>query len=247
MRIVRNETKPYSLPVIGKVKTGMKDANNEYPISLDYFRFDSQVKKRESQMKSLFGDKPSELPITFHSNSIDEVCSERLELRNSSGQLVAYGDGEVFYRSVEKGFEKEDSRIYGTEKYMSGLSAKSSTSKYKAEWHEVLILRFIILGCTELGVWEYRTKAKETTIHQITSMFDMCLSNFGRVVMLPFNLTVKKHKSNRANSKNTYPVVNLICDLDIIMAEKVLNHGEAMTGLLTAEKINSFEEPKLLT
>jgi len=241
MRIVKSELKPYTMPVIGKVKTGMKNPDTGYPMSLDHFRFTSFVQKRVDQMKVLFSDRPTYIPITFHSNDIDEVCSERLELRDKSGALVSYGNREIFFRSVEKGFEKEDARIYGVEKYMNRLAIKHSTEKYKAEWHEVLVLRFIILGCTELGVWEYRTKAKETTIHQIISMFDMCLNNFGRVIMLPFNLTVKKHKSNRAGSKNNYPVVNLICDLDIESAEKVLEYGESMTGLLTAEKVKSFQ------
>lgn len=251
MRIQRTKSSGgVTLGVLGKVKVGEMTKNgngNSYPKSLDYFRFTSNESHRIKAMNALLGEKPTSIAITFHSNNPDDVCMERLELRNSSGQLVAYGDGQVFHRSTKDGYVKEDARTFGVEKYMNGLAAKNSKSNYIAKWDEVLILRFIIVGCKELGVWEFRTKGKDTSIPQIVSSFDLINDQIaGRVSMIPFSLTIEKKKSNRAEVTRQYPVVQLICDLNVDKMEALQEYGGEITGLITNEKLSNYK-PQLST
>lgn len=239
MRIKKtNANRSITLGVLGKIKTGIKKINGdkEYPVSTDHFVFTSNVPKRVKDLRDLLGDKPTEIPVTFHSNSIDDVCSQFFELRNNAGQLVAKGDGETFKQSVANGW------IDITKDDAYKLPGKISSSKFKAAWVETLVLKVIILGYPELGCWEYRTKAKETSIPQIISSFDTVLENAGQVKMVPFILTVKKHKSNRAEAKRVYPVVNLIFNMSTEMMEKINQLGQGVSGLLTAEKINSVKQ-----
>lgn len=239
MRIKKtNADRQMTLGVLGKIKTGIKkkNGNKEYPASTDYFVFTSNVPKRVQDLKMLLGDKPTTIPVTFHSDNIDDVCSQFFELRNSAGQLLAKGDGENFKQSIAKGW------IDITKDQAYKLPAKISSNDFKAAWVETLVLKVIILGYPELGCWEYRTKAKETSIPQIISSFDTVLENAGRVKMIPFILTVHKHKSNRAEAKRVYPVVNLVFNMSTEMMESINQLGEGVSGLLTAEKINSIKQ-----
>ena len=230
MRIKREtEVQKIELGRLGKIKVGeLKESNGKtFPSSIDYFRFTSGQADRVERMRTLFGDKPTSVRITFHSDSIDDVCSNRFELRNGAGQLMAYGDGEKFKESVKEGWVDR---------------TKAEVSKLKGVWQEILILKFIVLGFPEIGYWEFATKAKETTIPQVVSTFDLVLSKFGRVTMVPFRLTVEKHKSNRANANRSYPVVNLICDLSVEAAEQLEFVDDRVKGLLTMEKLQQVKQ-----
>ena len=240
MRIKRKENTGFTLGRLGKIKAGKKN-DKGLPTSTDYFVFTSNQSSRLALIDADFGDKPTSLPVTFHTDDYNSVCSERFEIRNSSGQLVAYGDGENFYKSEKDGYIDISKEEAG--KLPSQLSAGGKSCK----WDEVLILNVIILGFPELGTWEFRTKGKETSITQIRDSFDATLKHFGRVTMMPFRLTIHKVKSNRANANRRYPVVNLTCDLSIDMSEKVLSMGSSIQGLLTQEKLEnkkSIKAPK---
>lgn len=241
MRIKRDNQR-LTLGILGKVKTGDTFTKNErkLPKSLDHFRFTSDHAHRVDKAIEIFGNQPQSLPITFHSDNDNDVCSQRFELRNNSGQLVAYGDGEQYFLSTKDGFQLQDRSA------MKGLTTKYSTEKYKAEWNEVLILRFIILTYPELGLWEYRTKGKDTSIPQIIGMFDTVKGFAGTVIKVPFRLNVSKHKSNRANANRQYPIVSLTCDLSMEMQELVGLHGDQIQGLITPDKIAQIETPKLI-
>lgn len=228
---------------LGLIKVGDK-APNGFPTSIDYFRFTSPVTERVDQIRKVYGDKPKLIRVTFHSDEPGEVCSQMMELRDNAGRLIAYGDGVTFYRSTEKGMVKDDAReAKWQSRYMDGLvskysiAASGSKKAFIPAWTETLIVKMVVLGCTELGFWEFRTKAKETTIPQIIGTFDTCLNSWGRVSMVPFNLTVEKHKSNGAEVSRHYPVVNLIPDISVEAAERLLDVGNTIKGLLTSEKL----------
>ena len=231
MRIKKTTDTGLELGVLGKVKTGKKDPSTGYPMSLDHFVFTSNESRRVEKLKKLLGDKPTSISITFASNDIDKVCSQYYELRDKSGSLVAKGDGENFKQSTAKGWvflDKEDCKK---------LATSLNTDKYKAAWKEILVMRFIILEYDEFGAWEFRTGGKDTSIKQIIDTFDMVLKNAGRVTMIPFNLTVRKHKSNRAGVNRQYPIVNLVPVNNIESQEKIKELGDSLSGLLTAEKV----------
>jgi len=236
MRIKKDTTPKNQLGVLGKVKVGAKAKNangKEYPTSLDHFRFTSKQVSRVERIKALLGDKPTSIPITFHSNEINEVCSQRYEIRDKGGRLVAYGDGATdFMESTAKGWD-----ACNKERFKALTAVNGNT------WKEILILKFVILGYPEIGVWELRTGGKDTSIQQITSTFDLVLEQAGRVTMIPFNLTVQKSKSNRANVNRQYTVINLIPDSGLEKLNKIKELGDGLSGLLTADAIEQAALP----
>ena len=234
MRIQNKPNLP-KIGVIGKVKVGETRTKNgkPYPVALDYFRFTSDQESRVSRMAELLGEKPTRIPLTFPTGENDVVCDHRYELRDGSGQLVVYGDGCQFYESKPEGFLKlPEMDVEGGGAYMDAQAKKTGFT-----WSERLFLRFLILGCKELGLWEFSSMGKETSIGQIVAAFDTVKEMAGRVTGVPFWLTVQKHKSNRANANRVYPVVNLVCDLSPEMIEAVAGAGDSVKGLITPEKL----------
>lgn len=232
-----------TLGVLGKVKVGMLNSNKSgksYPTSIDYFRFTSGQESRVKRMTDMFGDKPTRIPITFHTDDTDVVCDQRYEIRDGAGKLICHGDGIIFHESHPSGFiEKDMGDKKSGEAYMAKLASNTGS-----KWEEVLILRFMVMKYTELGLWEFRTKGKETSIGQIISAFDTVMDQAGRVKGIPFWLTVEKHKSNRAGANRQYPVVNLVCDLSPEMVETVGLIGAGIKGLVTPEKLQSLPPSK---
>lgn len=240
MRLKKGDETTVKLGCLGKVKTGEKHPQKGYPMSLDYFRFDSPIVSREVKLKEMFGDNPKSLNITFYSNDTNEVCSQRLELRDKGGRLIAYGDGELFKVSTSGGWEEVRVDSDGNKARIKGLQTTYSQGEYKAVWKETLILRFLIIGFPEIGYWELRTYGKETAIPQITSVFDFCLEKFGRVQMIPFTLTVGKHKSNRAEVNRNYSVIQLFCNVGVDAIEAVRNWDGV--GLLSGDKLTASQK-----
>jgi hypothetical protein len=240
MRIQKAET-TLQIPRLGKVKVGTKAVSKngkEYPKSIDYFRFTSQQQSRVDKCAQLYGEKPQSLRVTFHSNDPADVCVQRYELRNSAGQLAVYGDGNTFYESTATGWTKHDATTEEGQQAVANLR-----KKYGGQFQESLTLRFVLIGFPEMGVWEFYTKGKDTSIPSIIGTFDSVLNNAGRVVGVPFDLTVEMHKSNRANANRQYPVVSLICNFGYDALESVQEYGEQLTGLVTAEKIKQLQSP----
>lgn len=242
MRIKKESQAAYQLGILGKVKVGEISANG-YPTSLDYFRFTSNNESRVARMQERFGEKPTKLPITFHSDDTNIVCVQKYELRDDAGKLVAYGDGQTFFESHKDGFvQKPTMDTKQGEKYMEALRntvAEKAKKPDKIKWNETLTLRFWVMGYDELGLWEFSTKGKDTSIGQIIASFDTVMQQAGRVRGIPFWLEVEKHKSNRANANRQYPVVNLVCDLSPEMVERVGLIGSNIGGfLVTPEKIS---------
>lgn len=240
MRIIKKEDSK-QLPALGKVgniSIGKKDKNasgKEYPVSLDHFLFRSDYKKHVDDAVAIYGESPNSLDIFFYSDSPGECCSQRLELRDSGGRMVAYGDGETFFRSTkDKGMVEERISDYPNANYMAALAAKHSS-----EWTEVLIMRFILAKTPNIGYWEFRTKGKDTTIPQILGTFDSILAQFGTVSRIPFSLLVKKHKSNRSEVSRNYPVVSLILNLSPEAMDRVRSIGAGIQGFLTEDKLLS--------
>jgi hypothetical protein len=256
MRIKRE--KKTGLNIIGKLKVGKKHPEKGYPMSLDYFRFTSTTKKYEQMATEQF-PKSSDLKVTFASNDDNFNTVQRLELRDSGGRLAAYTDLVQLFTSQTDGFlAVEDARIQkagGIEKAMEAMENKYSTAKYKAKFVEVCYLRVMLLDFPVMGVWEIYTKGKNSSIKSILNAYDFVKENAGRVMGVPFRLTVTKVKSNRAIGKDKngreivrqYPVIALHPDLTIEAQEQVLALGDQLKGLVTPakiEKVKAIEAPK---
>ena len=233
-RIIRDVPNTGKLTEIGKIKIGDKKINQagkEYPVSLDYFRATGEYAK---MFNETFGEKCTSIPITFASDNIDTVCNENYELRDKAGRLVAEGNGKEW-------------RLYNpeTEKYIqkqAELDEIEAQTKLKAKIK--LTLRFLILDIKVMGLWRFETYGVASTIPQVRDTFDFVQQNAGTIVNIPFDLQVKRVKSQKPGVASQYTVVSLVPNLSPEHAEKLYNFlqtGNTFRGLLTSDKINQLQ------
>lgn len=248
-RIKRDRTP--TIGIIGKIKIGKKTRNakgKEVPTSLDYFRFTDPFGGRYATMAEEQFGQPKQLQVTFASDDFNQNCIERMELRNSSGQLVAYTDLETLWTSQKDGFEPIAKRRIeaagGMKACMEALEKKYTKSNYEAKFFECLYLRVVLLGFRVIGQWEIYTKAAKSSIKQIVDTYDMVLQQAGRIAWIPFTLSVQKVKANREipgeSYKRSYSVISLHPDLSVEMQETLLQFGNDIKGLVTVDKINGL-------
>lgn len=201
-----------TLPEVGRISIGEKGYtadNRAFPKSTDYFVVRS---KFEHKVTSKYGDKPTELPIFFYSDDFNEVCTERLEIRDKTGALYAYGDGETFFVFQNGAYKQVNQTdrpnlMEACEQYLKQQAG--SMAKY-VKWAHVLTMRFCIKDIPALGYWQFSTKGVATSIPNLRDRFDGIMQAFGSVRFLPFSLTIKKVKSNKPGVTDVYPVVDLV-------------------------------------
>lgn len=195
------------LPEIGRLHIGMK-SDKGYPMSIDWFR---ATGKYAALFAKALGEKPATIQVVFPSDDAGKVCDERYEYRDDKGALVARGDGQVF--------EVWDGRKYApymVEQYpdiMRQITAKNPTKRGDDNWDIVLTLRFIVPAVRGVvGVWQFSTKGKASSVKNIRESFDSVQAIRGTVTTSVFDLSVHFHKSNKPNSNSRYPVLDLICN-----------------------------------
>jgi hypothetical protein len=221
------------ISIIGKIKIG-EQSENGIPRSLDYFRATGQYAEL---FHKTFGDQPQKLEVVFLSDDIHEVCFERYEIRQGS-KLFAFGDGQVFRVWSKEHGQYEDFTI---EKYPQIMDMIKKKAGEKAEWYQILTLRFIILRLRGVfGGWQFDTRAVATTIPQIVAVFDTVRETAGTIINIPFDLIVEKVKSQKPDSKNSFPIVKLIPNVSLPNLELIKDMrdaGKQITGILTDEKL----------
>ena len=190
------------------IKIGYKN-DKGYPQSVDYFIPNGKYKKL---FTDVYGDKPSTIQIIFPDDDATKVCNERYEYRDDKGALVAYGDGETFNVFNGKTYsEYTISKHPDLLKRIAEKNPNSSVKKGEDGWSVVLSLKFVIpLIRGVVGVWEFITKGTESTIPQITGVFDKVLEERGMCRGIVFDLSVQFATSQKPNTKSRYPVVSLI-------------------------------------
>lgn len=230
------------LPIVGKIKIGEKRKSSngkEYPASLDYFK---AVGKYEQYFNRQFPEKTSKLTIIFIDDNPDYSCNERFECRDESGRLVGTGDGVSWnlYNNTTDRYEPVDNEIL-----------RSATKENGWKWSETLTLRFIVPELKGLlGVWEFSTKGKKSSIEHIRNTYDTIKEQAGTVVNLPFDLVVEKVKSQKPGDTKVFPVVNLIPHitheniLKIKQFTETNENGLLAIGMLTDEKIQTLQIEK---
>lgn len=201
---------------IGRIRAGIKkksDKGIEYPQSTDYFVATGNY---AGEFQKLYSDQPRQLEIMFFSDKEADSCDERLEIRNKSGQLYTYGDGETFYiynskteRYSNIRYRANDPQIM--DKIQAHLHTGLTDSQKKAvKWDHVLYLRFFIANFPILGYWQFATKGTNTSIPAIREVFDKFKESAGSVQGVSFLLTITKSKSNKPDSRDQYPIVKLV-------------------------------------
>lgn len=219
------------LPEIGRLHVGMK-SDKGYPMSIDWFR---ATGKYAALFAKALGEKPSTIQIVFPSDDAGKVCNERYEYRDDKGALVARGDGQVF--------EIWDGRRYApysVEQYpdiVSQITAKNPTKRTKGgedNWDVVLTLRFVVPAVRGVvGVWQFSTKGKASSVRNIRDSFDAVQRMRGTVTGTVFDLSVQFAKSNKPNTNSRYPVVSLVAnDNRIEQIREAMSQRENLSLLL---------------
>lgn len=199
------------LPEIGRLHIGKKQATQngkEYPVSVDYF---IPSGKYAGMFTNALGDKPQTIQVIFPDDAPEKVCNERYEFRDDKGALVARGDGRVFEIWDGKKYAP-----YSVDEYpdiMTQIERNNPTKRGADNWDIVLTLRFIVPAVRGIvGVWQFSTKGKASSIKNIRESFDGVQMMRGTVTQTVFDLSVQFAKSNKPNTNSRYPVVSLIAN-----------------------------------
>ena len=199
------------LPEVGRIKIGKKAITNngkEYPTSVDYF---IPFGKYADLFTQALGEKPQTIQIIFPDDTPEKVCYERYEYRDSSGALVAFGNGRVFY--VWDGARYSPFSTDEHPDLMQRLCSKYPTRRGADNWDIVLTLRFIVPAVRGIvGVWYFSTKGAASSVQNIRNSFDAVQLMRGTVTQTVFDLSVHFHKSNKPGQSSKYPVVDLVAN-----------------------------------
>ena len=195
------------LPEIGRLHIGMK-SDKGYPMSIDYFR---PTGKYAGMFTQALGEKPNTIQIIFPDDDPQLVCNERYEYRDDKGALVARGDGRVFEIWDGKRYVG-----YTTDAYpdiMEQVAERNPTKRGADNWDVALTLRFIVPAVRGIvGVWQFSTKGRASSIKNIRNSFDGVQMMRGTVTQTVFDLSVQFAKSNKPGVNSRYPVVSLVAN-----------------------------------
>lgn len=199
------------LPEIGRLHIGKKQMGQngrEYPVSVDYF---IPAGKYAGMFTQALGEKPQTIQIIFPDDSPEKVCNERYEYRDDKGALVARGDGRTFEIWDGKKYAP-----YSMEEYpdiMRQIEKNNPTKRGADNWDIVLTLRFIVPAVRGIvGVWQFSTKGKASSVRNIRESFDGVRMMRGTVTQTVFDLSVQFAKSNKPGVSSRYPVVSLVAN-----------------------------------
>lgn len=199
------------LPEIGRLHIGKKQTGQngkEFPVSVDYF---IPSGKYAGMFTQALGERPSTIQIIFPDDAPEKVCNERYEYRDNAGALVARGDGRTFEIWDGKSYVP-----YSVSEYpdiMEQITARNPTRRGNDNWDVALTLRFIIPAVRGIvGVWQFSTKGRASSIKNIRDSFDGVQIMRGSVTSTVFDLSVEFAKSNKPGVSSRYPVVSLIAN-----------------------------------
>ena len=236
-RIIRPEQGAaiLELPEIGRLHIGKKQTGQngrEYPVSVDYF---IPSGKYAGMFTAALGEKPATIQVVFPTDDPAKVCNERYEYRDDKGALVARGDGQVF-----EIWDGNRYAPYSVEQYpdiMAQIASKNPTKRGPDNWDIVLTLRVVVPAVRGVvGVWQFSTKGRASSIKNIRESFDGVKMMRGTVTQTVFDLHVQFAKSNKPGVNSRYPVVSLIANDNRIAEIRQTLAPEQNLGLLLPDK-----------
>ena len=236
-RIVRNDLDAamLELPEIGRLHIGKKQVGQngkEYPVSVDWF---IPAGKYAGLFTGALGEKPQTIQVIFPDDNPEKVCNERWEYRDDKGALVARGDGRVFEIWDGKKYAP-----YSVEQFpdiMDQVTARNPTKRGTDNWDISLTLRFIVPAVRGVvGVWQFSTKGRASSIKNIRNSFDSVQLMRGTVTQTVFDLSVQFAKSNKPGVNSRYPVVSLVAnDTRIEEIRKMIAPEQTTKNLLLSD------------
>ena len=220
------------LPEIGRLHIGKKQATQngkEYPVSVDYF---IPSGKYATMFTAALGDKPQTIQIIFPDDSPEKVCNERYEFRDDKGALVARGDGRTF--EIWDGQRYAPYSVDAYPDIMDQIAKNNPTKRGADNWDIVLTLRFIVPAVRGIvGVWQFSTKGKASSVKNIRESFDGVRLMRGTVTQTVFDLSVQFAKSNKPGVSSRYPVVSLVAnDSRVVEIREMLKAENSTKNLL---------------
>ena len=220
------------LPEIGRLHIGKKQMGQngkEYPVSVDYF---IPAGKYAGMFTQALGEKPQTIQVIFPDDSPEKVCNERYEFRDDKGALVARGDGRTF--EIWDGKKYVPYSVDAYPNIMDQIAKNNPTKRGADNWDIVLTLRFIVPAVRGVvGVWQFSTKGKASSIRNIRESFDGVQMIRGTVTQTVFDLSVQFAKSNKPNTNSRYPVVSLVAnDTRLAEIQKMLQPTDSTKNLL---------------
>ena len=220
------------LPEIGRLHIGKKQMGQngrEYPVSVDYF---IPAGKYAGMFTAALGEKPQTIQIIFPDDSPEKVCNERYEFRDDKGALVARGDGRTF--EIWDGKKYVPYSVDAYPDIMDQIAKNNPTKRGADNWDIVLTLRFIVPAVRGIvGVWQFSTKGKASSVRNIRESFDGVQMMRGTVTQTVFDLSVQFAKSNKPNTNSRYPVVSLVAnDTRVAEIQKLLQPTDSTKNLL---------------
>ena len=223
------------LPEIGRLHIGKKQMGQngkEYPVSVDYF---IPAGKYAGMFTQALGEKPQTIQVIFPDDSPEKVCNERYEFRDDKGALVAKGDGRTF--EIWDGKKYVPYSVDAYPDIMDQIAKNNPTKRGADNWDIVLTLRFIVPAVRGIvGVWQFSTKGKASSIRNIRESFDGVQMMRGTVTQTVFDLSVQFAKSNKPNTNSRYPVVSLVAnDTRLSEIQKMLQPTDSTKNLLLPE------------
>lgn len=199
------------LPEIGRLHIGKKQMGQngrEYPVSVDYF---IPAGKYAGMFTTALGEKPQTIQVIFPDDSPEKVCNERYEYRDDKGALVARGDGRTF--EIWDGKRYVPYSVDAYPDIMDQIARNNPTKRGADNWDIVLTLRFIVPAVRGVvGVWQFTTKGRSSSIKNIRESFDAVKAMRGTVCNTVFDLSVQFAKSNKPGVNSRYPVVSLVAN-----------------------------------
>lgn len=233
-RIIRPEQGAaiLELPEIGRLHIGKKQIGQngkEYPVSVDYF---IPAGKYAEMFTQALGEKPQTIQVIFPDDSPEKVCNERYEYRDDEGALVARGDGRTF--EIWDGKKYVPYSVDAYPNIMDQITKNNPTKRGADNWDIVLTLRFIVPAVRGIvGVWQFSTKGKASSVRNIRESFDGVQMMRGTVTQTVFDLSVQFAKSNKPNTNSRYPVVSLVAnDTRLAEIQKMLQPTDSTKNLL---------------
>lgn len=232
-RIIRPEqgASILELPEVGRLHIGMKSEKG-YPMSIDYFR---PTGKYAALFTQALGAKPQTISIVFPDDNPEAVCNERYEYRDNAGALVARGDGKTF--EVWDGKRYIQMSVMEYPDLMNQITKRYPTKKGDDNWAIALTLRFIIPAVRGIvGVWQFSTKGRASSIKNIRNSFDGVQLMRGTVTQTVFDLSVQFAKSNKPGDSSRYPVVSMIAnDNRVAEIQQMLAPSQTTRNLLLSD------------
>lgn len=260
-----------TLPEAGRLSVGKKDEERGHPVKLDYFRVYGADMATVAAFRKRYGEKPTELEVTFLTSDPMQVCRTQYQLRCGS-QKYAYGDGQTFMHWHVEDWNQPDRKgrmvqvVVNTaaerDQLMERLEQEAvKVAQFKqmrpatikqTKWKMRLTLQLYLPGIGVAGTWIFGTGGEATSIKKIVGVFRTVLLSAKTVQFMPFKLRVRIVDGDTMERKK-YPMVELIPPSAKAMAvagqygAKLFEdlYGKAIVGLTEEQLLAAGERLEL--